>query len=383
MVKTGLEVLIEERLDLVHGKRVGLITNPTGVDRRLRPAPDLLHETGVNLVALFGPEHGIRGNVADGVPIDSTVDSQLGIPVHSLYGATKKPTPEMLEGVDLLIFDTQGVGARFTTGTSVMSLAMEAAGEKGIPFVVLDRPNPLGGEKTEGPVLEPEMASFIGRFPVPNRTGMTRGELAGIFVGEFGLKCDLTVVKMTGWKRSMWFDETGLPWVMMSPNMPTLDTAIVYSGTCPFEGTWCSEGRGMTRPFETIGAPWLDNRLIADEMNALGLPGVLFRATWFTPTTSKHKDVPCGGVQLHVTDRDAFQPVRAGLHLLSAIRRLHPNAFEWRTWSPGVYSIDRLWGTSKIRLSLEAGVEPEEIIASWQPDLAKYDAMRAKYFLYD
>lgn len=290
-VRSGLEVLVEERLDLVRDRRVGLIANPACVDHTLRHAVELLLGNGVNLTSLFGPEHGFRGNVAAGVHVDSVVDVRTGIPIHSLYGSTKKPTPEMLSGVDVLLYDAQDGGARFLTGTSVMAKAMEAAGESGIPFIVLDRPNPLGGIEIEGPVLDPAVSSFVGLYPIPIRHGMTRGELARMLQGEFGLSVELTVVPMVGWERSMRFEQTGLPWVMTSPDMPSLDTVNIYPATCPFEGTSCSEGRGTTRPFELIGAPWMDGRAVADEMNALDLPGVRFREAFFTPTTS---NMPCG-----------------------------------------------------------------------------------------
>lgn len=384
MVRLGLEVLLNEKFDLIRGKRVGLITNHTGVDSKMRHNVDLFREAGVNLVGLYGPEHGIRGEAADGAEVGDSLDARTGIPVHSLYGHGTKPTPEMLKGVEVLVYDLQDVTVRFYTYLYTMSHCMEAAGENGIPFVVLDRPAPLGGIVTEGPVLDPAFKSFVGLHAIPNRTGLTVGEKAKMFNEHFGVKADLTVVPMDGWKRSMWFDQTGIPWVIPSPNLPTLESAYCYPGTCVFEGTWCSEGRGMGRPFETIGAPWMDGQAVAKAMNALNLPGVIFREHFFMPTASKHKDVSCGGVQFHVIDRNAFQPVRSALHLLCTIKKLHADKFEWRIWTPGEhYGVDRLWGSNQIRLSVEAGMDPEEIIASWQPGLKEYTEMRKKYFLYE
>jgi uncharacterized protein YbbC (DUF1343 family) len=240
-----------------------------------------------------------------------------------------------------------------------------------------------GGIQVEGSVLDPAFKSFVGLHPIPNRTGMTLGELALMFSQEFGVRGDLTVVPMEGWERSMWYDETGLPWVMPSPNMPSLETAIVYPGTCLFEGTWCSEGRGTTRPFETIGASWIDSQKIVSLMNHLDLPGVLFRETFFRPTTSKFNGEPCSGIQLHVTDRNEFLPVKTALYLLNTIKQTHPEQFQWRVWTPGEhYSIDSLCGTNQIRLQLDAGVSVEEIVGSWQSDLKTYSLLREKYMLY-
>ncbi len=348
-VRTGLEVLLESRLDLVKGKRVGLIVNPTGVDSRLRSGVDLLKAAaGVNLVALYGPEHGVRGDAQAGQYVPFYFDRRSGLPVFSLYGQSFKPDPGMLKNidsymrafdtdasgagkvpesamikdVDTLIFDIQEVGTRVYTYVATMAYAMEAAAESGLEVIVLDRPNPLNGTAMEGPVLDyPELSSFVGLYPIPQRYGMTIGELALLFNGQFlKKKASLTVIPMEGWRRSLWFDETGLPWVIPSPNMPTLDTAMVYPGQVLIEGTNISEGRGTTKPFELCGAPWIDGFELARRLNALGLEGVVFREAWFTPTFSKFAGELCGGVQVHVTDRHLYRPFASTLHLLKLVR---------------------------------------------------------------
>jgi uncharacterized protein YbbC (DUF1343 family) len=285
--EVGEEVLLNDRMDLLKGKRVGLITNPTGVDRSLKSIVDTFyHNKNIHLTALFGPEHGVRGSEDAGAYVPFYIDKKTHIPVYSLYGETKKPTPEMLKNVDVLVFDIQDVGTRFYTYIYTMAYAMQAAKENHIPFIVLDRPNPLGGTKVEGPVLDPKYSSFVGMYPIALRHGMTVGELAKYFNNEFNIGADLTVVKMKGWKRNEYYDETPLQWVMPSPNMPTLDTALVYPGAALFEGTNVSEGRGTTRPFELIGAPYIDGDVLAQKLNELKLPGVVFRSANFTPTTS-------------------------------------------------------------------------------------------------
>lgn len=377
----GIEVLLAEPPDLLRGKRIGLITNPTGVDRQLRSDIDLLaRHPSLRLVALFGPEHGVRGNAQAGEKVGASRDAATGLPVFSLYGEHREPTPEMLKDIDVLLFDIQDVGARFYTYPYTLAGAMRAAKRAGIPVVVLDRPNPLGGVQVEGPVLEPEYASFVGQFPIPVRHGMTIGELARLFNDAFAIGAELHVVPVKGWNRNEAEPGNKLSWVAPSPNMPTPDTALVYPGTALFEGTNVSEGRGTTRPFETIGAPFINAEKLATHMNALGLPGVRFRPAWFTPTFSKHAGVLCGGVQIHVTDRNAFLPFRTGLALLKAIHDLHPQAFRFEAGEPPFF--DKLAGNGWIRQSIEAGESVDVMEARWQPELRRFEETRRRYLLY-
>ncbi|MEP6908163.1 MAG: DUF1343 domain-containing protein [Pseudoxanthomonas sp.] len=381
MPTTGIEVLLEKPLDLLRGKRIGLITNPTGVDRNLRSGIDLLaRHPSLQLVALFGPEHGVRGNAQAGEHVTASRDAATGLPVFSLYGEHREPTPDMLKDLDVLVFDIQDVGARFYTYPYTLAGAMRAARRANIPVVVLDRPNPIGGTQVEGPVLEPEYASFVGEFPIPVRHGMTIGELAQLFNEEFGIGAQLHVVPMKRWRRDG--DEPGgmLQWVPPSPNMPTPDTARVYPGTALFEGTNVSEGRGTARPFETIGAPFIDADVLAVHMNALDLPGVRFRPVWFTPTFSKQAGVLCGGVQIHVTGRDAFLPFRTGLALLKAIHDLYPQAFQFDSANPPFF--DKLAGNGWIRQSIEQGESVEAMEKRWQPALQRFQAIRQRYLMY-
>lgn len=381
----GIEVLLRERAGDLQGRRIGLVTNMTGVDRALRSDIDLLAaRRDIELVALFGPEHGVRGDVQAGGHVDSSRDAATGLPVHSLYGEHREPTPDMLRGIDLLLFDIQDVGARFYTYPYTLANVLRAARREGIPVWVLDRPNPVGGLKVEGPVLEPAQASFVGMFPIPVRHGMTIGELARLFNGEFGIGADLTVVPMRGWRRGDAEPGGAMPWVPPSPNMPTRDTALVYLGTALLEGTNVSEGRGTTRPFETLGAPFVDGRQLADALNALGLPGVRFRPTAFTPSFSKHQGRACGGVQIHVTDRDAFLPFRTGLAVVKALHDLYPEAFRFQSDAPGATPgfFDKLAGNAWLRPAIERGDTLDAMQARWQPELGRFEAVRGRYLLY-
>lgn len=382
--RLGIEVLLEDQLELIKGKRVGLITNPTGVDQNLSSIVDLLYNNpDVELTALYGPEHGVRGDAQAGAYVEKYTDEKTGLPVYSLYGQTKKPTPEMLRNVDVLLFDIQDVGARFYTYIYTMALAMEAAKENNIPIIVLDRPNPVGGTKVEGPVLEDKYSSFIGEYPIPVRHGMTVGELAKLFNTEFKIGADLTVVEMEGWKRNMYYDETPLHFVLPSPNMPTLDTTLVYTGAALIEGTNVSEGRGTTKPFELIGAPFINSTDLAAKLNSYKLPGVTFRAASFTPTFSKHVGVLSHGIQIHVTNRNAFKPFETGLHIVKTIHDMYPNDFQFRTPnSAGISFFDNLVGNGTIRADIEAGKFVEEIKAGWQDDLNQFNKTREKYLLY-
>jgi uncharacterized protein YbbC (DUF1343 family) len=382
-VVPGLEVLLQEQKSLIEGRRVGLVANHTSVDRRLRHAADLLAKApGVKLTAIFAPEHGFRGMAQAGDDIANAIDDRTGVPVHSLYGATMRPTPEMLKDVDVLLFDIQDVGVRFYTYISTMGECMAAAAEQGIPFIVLDRPNPLPDVMLQGRMIDlARFRSFVGSYAVPIRYGWTIGELAG-FVRDGlqeSLKKDvkLTVVKMKNYRRTMWYDETGLAWISPSPNIPTLTTATVYPGMCLFEGTNLSEGRGTMLPFESIGAPWLDPYKVIEQLSALQLEGVLFRPVFFNPTSSKHQGVVCRGIQVHVTDRGRFDSVKVALHMLAIIKRNHPNEFGWRD-----SHMDRLTGSDEVRLAMDQGKSPDEIIASWRPEVAAFDAMRQEYILY-
>lgn len=302
-------------------------------------------------------------------------DPSSGLPVYSLYGETRRPTPEMLAGLELLVFDMQDAGARFYTYLYTMARCMQAAREAGLPIVVLDRPNPLNGSAVEGPLVQPDLNSFVGDYGLPIRYGLTIGELATFFNTDGGIGCDLTVVPLANWRREWWYDQTGLPWVLPSPNLPTLDSCLAFAGTCPLEGTNVSEGRGTTRPFELLGAPWVDARVLAGALNERGLPGIRFRACHFTPSFSKWQGEVCHGVQLHVLDRAAFRPVQSGLEILAALQRLWPDRFAWLREGQ---TADRLLGDRRVRAGLDAGREPEVIAAEWQPDLDRYSAARRR-----
>ena len=380
-VWTGLDVLAAEGNPALVGARVGLVTNHTGVDRRLRAGIDLLRGH-LHLVALFAPEHGIRGEAQAGAPIGASVDPRTGLPVHSLYGESRRPPTECLRGLDALLFDVQDVGVRYATYASTCLLCLEGAAEASIPFVILDRPNPLAGG-VEGGILDPAFASFVGAHPVPIRHGLTIGELARLAAAERGLP-DPVVVPIRDWRREEWQDETGLPWVQPSPNLPTLDSLTVYPGTCLVEGTSVSEGRGTTRPFELIGAPWLDGRCLANTLNRLDLDGVRFRPAEFVPSASKHADQPCGGVQVHVTDRDALKPVAMGLHLLAACRAVASEQFGFlpSSWEGRPPHLDLLLGNTHVREGLAAGVPVDELTADWGAIAAAWIEKRRPYLLY-
>lgn len=383
-LQLGIDVLLDEQKELIKGKRVGLITNPTGVDQDLNSIVDLLHnDPDVELTALYGPEHGVRGDAQAGEYVEFYNDETTGLPVYSLYGQTRKPTPEMLENVDVLLFDIQDVGTRFYTYIYTMAYAMEAAKENDIEFIVLDRPNPLGGQKVEGPVLDPEYASFVGNYPIPLRHGMTVGELAKLFNKEFEIGADLTVVKMDGWKRNMYYDDTNLEFVLPSPNMPTLDTALVYPGAALIEGTNLSEGRGTTKPFELIGAPFVNSTEFAAVLNEMDLPGVTFRAASFTPSISKHAGKLSHGVQIHVTNKKSYKPVETGLHLVKTLRDMYPEDFEFRAEnSAGISFFDNLIGNGWIREAIENGDSIKDMEKEWKKELKEFEKVRKDYLIY-
>ncbi|HET9551977.1 MAG TPA: DUF1343 domain-containing protein [Anaeromyxobacteraceae bacterium] len=374
----------------LRGLALGLVCNPTAVDARLRHAADVLHALpGVRLRALFGPEHGVRGDAQYMAAVGGERDPRTGLPVHSLYGdtaASLAPAAADLAGLDALVFDIQDVGSRYYTYQATMMLAMEAAARAGIGFVVLDRPNPIGGLLVEGPALRPGYESFCGLHDLAPRHGMTVGELAWLFREERRLDLDLTVVECEGWRRGRGFRATGLPWVLPSPNMPTPETALVYPGMCLLEGTNLSEGRGTTRPFELFGAPWLDAHRLAADLAAERLPGVAFRPASFVPTWDKHAGVRCHGVELHVLDPEAFRPFRTGVAAVLHARAQAPGRFAWRTepyeFVADVPAFDLLCGSAREREAIEAGASLREIARAWTPEERAFARRRAPHLRY-
>ena len=369
LVRPGLDVFVASVPAQVKGKRVGLITNHSAVSRDGRAAIDLIAgHPDVTLTALFAPEHGIRGTVAAGDKIEDERDSKTGLPIYSLYKTEDRgPADSMLANVDALVYDLQEVGGRTWTYVSTMALSMQAAKRKGIPFVVLDRPNPIGGEIVEGAPLDPQFKSFVGMYPIPARHGMTVGELATLFNTRFGIGADLVVVPAANWRRSQWFEDTGLPWVNPSPNLRSPNALKNYPGTVYFEGTTLTEGRGTARPFEQIGAPWLNAPEVVRVMNAKGLPGIRFEAITMAvePTAAKHKGLTIPGIRFQITDRETYRPVRTALILIDEIRRQHLADFRWTA------SIDRLTGTNRVKQAIEAGTLPD-LLAEWDRRAAEF-----------
>ena len=389
VARSGLDVLAAERFRPLRGLRVGLVCNPTAVDARLRHAADLLHGApGVTLAALFGPEHGVRGDAQYMAAVADERDRRTGVPVHSLYGSTKAslaPTAEQLAGLDALVFDIQDVGARYYTYQATMMLCMEAAARARLCFFVLDRPNPIGG-LVEGPRLRPGFESFCGLHDLAPRHGLTVGELAELFRVERGLDLELTVVECRGWRRRQHQREAGVPWVFPSPNMPTPETALVYPGMCLLEGTNLSEGRGTTRPFELFGAPWLDADALVEALEAERLPGLRVRPVSFVPTFDKHRGVRCHGVELAVSDREAFRPFRTAIACVAEARRLAPEHFRWRTepyeFVEGVPAFDLLCGSAREREGIERGAGVRELARAWAPEERAFAARRRRYLRY-
>ncbi|MCC5465315.1 exo-beta-N-acetylmuramidase NamZ family protein [Pelosinus baikalensis] len=376
-VRLGID-RIDAYSQIFAGKRVGLITNSTGMNSSFQSSVDVLHEK-TNLVALFSPEHGIRGAAEAGDSVNTSVDEKTGLPIYSLYGATKKPTPEMLADIDVLAFDIQDVGARSYTYIYTMAYAMQACKELGKTMVIFDRPNPIGGTMVEGNLIKPGFESFIGMYPIPTRHGMTVGELARLFNAEFGIGCDLVVIEMTGWQRTMNFEETHLPWVMTSPNIPTPDTALVYPGTGILGGTNISEGVGTTRPFEFVGAPWLDAYELAEKMTALQLPGVIFRPAYFTPNFGLYQNEACAGVQLHVIDKRTFLPVKTGISLLYTIQEMSGDKFSFTRNGKNESSIDLVTGDDSVR---KGTYSLNELYSLWEKEMDQFKTMSKKYYLY-
>ena len=388
-VATGLErLLADDRV--LRGRRVGLIANPTTVDAELRHAVDLLAaRSSVTLTALFGPEHGVRGDAQDMISVEAAPDPRTGVPVWSLYGhdlASLTPTAAMLDTVDVVVYDVQDVGSRYYTFVWTMVLAMRACAKAGKAFVVLDRPNPIGGALVEGGAIAPGFDSFVGLVSCPNRHGLTAGEIARWRLAEEQLDLDLTVIELGGWHRGMGFGATGLPWVMPSPNMPTADTALVYPGMCLVEGSELSEGRGTTRPFELAGAPYLDPYRLVEALDGERLPGVTFRPVVFRPTFHKHGGLPCGGVQQHVTDPTAYRPYATGIAFLRAAWHVADGAAHWRSkayeFVDDIPAIDLLTGDARARVMIEAGAPLPELIATWTEAERAFVEARRPYLLY-
>lgn len=387
-VKLGIEKLLEDQAQLVRGARLGLVCNQASVNHQLHHVADLLKEhPGAQLRALFGPQHGIRGDVQDNmIETDHATDRETGLPIYSLYSETREPTERMLRDLDVLLFDMQDVGCRIYTFAYTMANCMTAARKFGKKVIVCDRPNPINGRDVEGNVLESQHASFVGLFPIPTRHGLTLGELAGLFNERFEINCELEVVTMEGWDRDCWQDETDAPWVMPSPNMPTIDAATVFPGTVHFEGTQVSEGRGTTRPFELVGAPYVVSEEFAAELNDANLPGVYFRSCIFRPTFQKHAGTSCGGVQIHVIDRDNFEPVTTGLTMVKVAHDLYPDDFRWKE-PPYEYVYDRnpfdvIAGTTKIREAFEQGTTIKALQQSWEQELSDFKKLREEFLLY-
>ncbi|MBC8015779.1 MAG: DUF1343 domain-containing protein [Sporomusaceae bacterium] len=376
-VKLGIDH-IDKAMPVFVNRRVGLITNSTGMNSNFESTVDVLYEK-TNLVALFSPEHGIRGAVKAGDTVNGMIDEKTDLPIYSLYGKTKKPTAEMLADVDVVAFDIQDVGTRYYTYIYTMAYAMQSCKELGKTMVIFDRPNPIGGLQIEGGIVKPSFESFIGMYPIPIRHGMTVGELARLFNSEFGIGCDLVVVEMTGWKRDMHFNDTGLPWVMTSPNIPTPDTALVYPATGMFGGTAISEGVGTTRPFEFVGAPWLNADKLAQEMTSLTLPGVIFRPVYFTPRFALYSGEMCAGVQLYITDRKRFQPVKTGISLLYTIKSMSGTQFSFKRGDSPEGTINVIIGDDSVstgRYSLP------DLLNVWEKESQQFKEMSQKYYLY-
>lgn len=383
-VRTGADVFIHRLAREYAGARIGFVTSFASVDHELVSMVDRLHaHEDFKLTALFAPEHGVRGDRHPGQVVSDEIDPQSGVAVYSLFGERRAPTQEQLAGIDVLMVDLVDVGCRYWTFLSTMSLSLRAAAEANVPVVVLDRPNPITGTRIEGNLVADGFRTFVGFHPIPMRTGITLGEAAQLFNVEYGLGAGLVVVPCEGWRRDMWFDETGLPYVPPTPNTPTIDTLTLYPGTCLLEGTNVSEGRGTTRPFEVIGAPWIDAPRLCADLNERGLPGVRFRPTYFTPSIQKHAGTPCAGAQVHILDRNALCAVEVGIHVLHALLKCHPTEFEWLPGrSPGSLAVDRLAGGDDLRCELDAGREPAHFLGSWEHERATYEQLREKYLLY-
>jgi len=388
LIKTGADVLISKKLDLIYGKKLGIVTNHTALlSNGTHFVDSLVKIPGITVTALFGPEHGIRGNAPDGEKIDSGIDKKTGIKIYSLYGAVSEPTKEMLKDVDVLVFDIQDVGARFYTYISTLFKILQCSAENNIPVIVLDRPNPINGVYVDGPIRKDSLSSFVGIAPIPIAHGMTVGELAELFCGEHyignNLKPELTVIKLEGWDRNKYFDDYALTWIDPSPNMPSVQAEIVYPGTCILEGTNVTEGRGTTEPFLTIGAPFITPNKLIDELKSAGINGIELEPVEFTPVaipgktdSPKFKNKLCKGIHLKVTDRSKFESVKFGVKLVSALHKLYPEQFAFGG------SFNRLCGDGAIKEMIKQNKTPEYIINYWQDELKNFLEIRKKYLLY-
>ena len=386
--RLGIDGLLERDRKLVAGQRVAVVCNPASIDAAyVHTADRLAADADVQLKALFGPQHGFRSDLQDNmIETPHSRDARRRVPVFSLYSETREPTAEMLEDIDVLVIDLQDVGTRVYTYIYTMANCMRAAARHGVRVVVCDRPNPVGGDAIEGATLRPEYTSFVGQFPIPLRHGMTIGEIARLFNDAFGINAALDVVPLEGWRRSMYYDDTRLPFIIPSPNLPTLDSVTVYPGAVLFEGTMLSEGRGTTRPFEFVGAPWIDGDRLCDAMNARKLPGVHFRPMFFEPTFQKHARQTCGGCQIHVLDRVIFRPVRTAVELIAEFYRQDPVRFAWRE-PPYEYErekppIDILYGSDRLRATIESGQGADALSATWAEDEEAFRRQREKYLMY-
>lgn len=384
----GVEKLLTEKINLLSGARVGLVCNQASVDHNFRHVADLFHEhPDINLTALFGPQHGIRGDVQDNmIETAHAVDAKTGVPIYSLYSETREPTEEMLRNVDVIVVDLQDVGCRIYTFVYTLANCMRAAKKYGKKVIACDRPNPIGGSHVAGAVLDPACTSFVGQFPIATRHGMTICELGQMFNQHFEIGCELELVRMEGWERPLWYDQTDGPWVLPSPNIPTLDSATVFPGAVHLEGTQLSEGRGTTRPFEFVGAPYLNSEDFGSTLEEFDFPGVYFRPSVFMPTFQKHAGKACGGVQIHVTDREAFEPVIAGVAIVKTAFDMCRDYFRWKD-PPYEYEYDRnpfdlIAGTSAIREAIERGDSLESIQASWHEALEEFKAVRGRFLEY-
>jgi len=391
-VQTGLDAALTTRREVLKGKRIATIANHTTVTKDLTSFYDIAMESkDFQLAYLYSPPHGVRGDAQDSEE-EHHIDKKTGVPVYPSYSLRMKDAADTMKKhkTDAIVFDMQNAGSRYFGQKFVMCFAMEAAAQAGVEVIVLDRPNPIGGLDTEGEVLDMGYKSGIGWFEIPNRHGMTHGELATMFNEEYGVRCHLTVVKMEGWERNMWYEDTRLFWPVISPNLPTTTSVLAYAGTCLFEGNNISEGRGTTRPFEILGAPWLDARALAGEMNDRGLPGVKFGEAYFIPTPnpiphfSKFAGEKCQGVRIYITDKKAFQPVRSAVHLMDAVMRADPNRFKWREKSENAkhYPMDILAGSDDLRKKLEASIPADDIVDAWRTKLERFNEKRKKYLLY-
>jgi uncharacterized protein YbbC (DUF1343 family) len=387
VVNTGCDIMLAESCRPLAGRSAGLLVNPASVTRSLQSTIEAFRSCGIRIERIFGPQHGIWGDTqANMIEWSGFTHPALGIPVRSLYGEQREPLPQDLEGLDCVVIDLPDVGARPYTYLWTSLLMMRSCAGSRVEVFVLDRPNPIGGEAVEGALLRDEFRSFVGLHPLPMRHGLTAGEALAMMNAEEGIGCDLHVVRMEGWKRTMLFDDTGLPWVLPSPNMPSPGTALVYPGAVMIEGTNLSEGRGTTRPFEIIGAPWVDPHALAAEMASFELPGVSFRPLHFAPTWDKHENRLCGGVQIHVTDRDAFRPVRCGAALIAAAARLYPAHFRWNgppyEYEYNLPPIDIISGSAALRETIDAGTDLSPLFDEWRADEERFIRARKPYLLY-